>query len=232
MYDDYIYGLKPAKILVLMLRHGASVSAKSREELAAMSREVEKDSWEYFACKQGQHGTCYLMGAIKLANRIFITSEGKVHLSSRETGEIQALFEKRYRVSVWHQWMTRQLKSSPTLVAASGHKRIFFGRADEILGEALAHEPQANTTYATNKAVLRLWEDQENRMSNGRLRVEPLHQVHDALCGQFKKEDLAFAQTKIKQWFDNPLLIAGQKITIPYEGSYGASWGEQNEGKI
>jgi uracil-DNA glycosylase family 4 len=232
MFDDYIYGLKPAKILVLMLRHGESVNTKTREELATMCKEVEKDSWEYFACKQGQHGTCYLMGAIKLANRIFITSEGKVHLSSRETGLIQQMFEKRYRVSAWHEWMKRQLSASPTLTAASGHKRIFFGRSDEILGEALAHEPQANTTFATNKAALRLWQDPENRLPDGRLRIEPLHQVHDALCGQFRVEDTEFAKRKIPEWFNNPMTIAGQTITIPYEGGFGRSWGELDGGKI
>ncbi len=232
MYDDYMYGLKPAKILCLMWKHGESVNSKSREELATMCKEISKDSWEYFACKQGQHGTCYLMGAIKLANRIFIESMGKVHLTSRETGQIQALFEKRYRVSLWHSWMGRNLTTSASLTSASGHRRVFFGRKDEILAEALAHEPQSNTTYATNKAVLALWKDPENREESGRLRIEPLHQVHDALCGQFRKTDTAWATGKIRGYFDNPLIIAGQKITIPFEGGYGPSWGNLKEGTI
>jgi uracil-DNA glycosylase family 4 len=232
MYDDYIFGLKPAKILCLMLRHGESVNSKSREELKAMSASVEKDSWEYFACKQGQHGTCYLMGAVRLAKRILIESEGKVHMSATETKAIQALFERRYRVSLWHSWMARQLAQSPSITSASGHRRIFFGRKDEILAEALAHEPQSNTTYATNRAVLNLWKDPENRDASGRLRIEPLHQVHDALCGQFRKEDTEWAKVKIRQWFNNPLTIAGQQIIIPFEGGYGKSWGELKEGTI
>lgn len=254
MYDDYVYGLKPAKILVLMLRHGTGINSKSREELKELSKTVEKESWEYFACKIGQHGTCYLMGAIQLANKIFIESEGKVHLSSRESGDIQKLFEHRYRVTVWHQHTSSKLSIAPNMIAASGHRRVFFGRASEILGEALAHEPQANTTYATNLAAYNLWMDAENRLDTWSdegaalfklryptrevprnktiLRVEPLHQVHDALCGQFANTDTEFAKTKIRNWFDNPLFIAGQRVTIPYEGGYGPSWGNLKNGEL
>ncbi len=134
--------------------------------------------------------------------------------------------------------------------------RQFFGRPDEILTKAVAFEPQANTTYATNLAMFRLWTDPDNRstrqvlpsqdqrpsefvespQSSGaircRLRIEPLHQVHDALCGQFRKTDTSWASGKIKSYFNNPLTIAGQQITIPYEGGYGGSWGSLNEGKL
>jgi len=114
--------------------------------------------------------------------------------------------------------------------------RKFFGRPDEILTKAVAHEPQANTNYATNLAMLRLWKDPENRYldpeGKTRLRVQPLHQVHDAIIGQFRKHETEWAKVKIREWFNNPLQIAGQSIVIPFEGKFGPSWGEQNEGKI
>jgi hypothetical protein len=56
--------------------------------------------------------------------------------------------------------------------------------------------------------------------------------VHDALVGQFKIEDTAWAIDKIKSYFDNPLVIANQKITIPFEGNYGTSWGKLDKGTI
>ena len=86
-------------------------------------------------------------------------------------------------------------------------------------------EPQANTTCATNRAIQQLWNDPENR-SNGKLIIEPLHQVHDAVIGQFPKEVTDWAVAKIKSYFQNPLTIAGMSITIPFDGGYGASWGE------
>lgn len=148
------------------------------------------------------------------------------------------------------------------LVAPNGFTRKFFGRnfgsKIEITGEMLAHLPQVITTYATNTAAHRLWTDPENRISSSQkdgqancpklevneerpslaskstvaLRVEPVHQVHDELLVQFKIKDTDWAKTKIKEWFDNPIIIAGQKITIPYDGSYGTNWAMDSESKV
>lgn len=71
----------------------------------------------------------------------------------------------------------------------------------------------------------------ENRMAT-RLRVEPLHTVHDALIGQFKIDDTPWAVRKIREWFYNPITIAGQTIVIPFEGHYGDSWGSLDAGTI
>ena len=230
MLEDLFYGLKPAKILCLMLRHGASVATQTRDQLKEQSKTVRKEDWDYFACKIGQHGTCYLMGKRKLANQIFIQSEGKVTLSERETEDLQNLFHLRYQVRLWHDYTSRLLARKAEITAASGHRRVFFGRKEEILGQALAHEPQANTTYATNLAAWKLWSDKENRYSEGnKLRIEPLHQVHDALIGQFPQPDTTWAVPRIKSYFANPLIIAGTQITIPFEGHYGPSWGEQTQ---
>jgi hypothetical protein len=107
--------------------------------------------------------------------------------------------------------------------------------------EACAEEPQHNTTYATKLAVNALWEDPENNSVESKdsktatqynLKVQPLHTVHDALIGQFRKEDVSFATAKIRHWFNNSLEIAGQKIVIPFEGAYGESWGNLKAGVI
>lgn len=233
LLEDYRAGLKPAKILCYMLRHGVgSITNKSREELHALTSEVKKSDWDYFACKIGQHGTCYLMGPRLLANQIFEESEGRVELSERETRDLQNLFKIRYRVAIWHDWMAANLKRSPIFISACGHRRIFFGRTDEILGQALAHEPQVNTTWATNSAALRLWNDPQNRCPNKTLIIEPLHQVHDALCFQFPESQLQFAQSRIPHYFSNPITIGSITLTIPYEGHYGPSWGEQSLGSL
>jgi hypothetical protein len=233
MLLDYKCGIKPAKVLCYLLRHGASsLAGKSREEIKQLTKSIEKDSWDYFACKIGQHGTCYLMGPRTLSNAIFAQSEGRVHLRESETRDLQRLFSVRYRVKLLHDALSRSLARKPEITAASGHKRRFFGRSKEILGQALAHEPQANTTYATNLAMYRLWRDPDNRLPNGSLRIEPLHQVHDAIVGQFRIEDTAWAVGKIKSYFDNTLTIAGQPIIIPFEGNYGTSWGTLDTGVI
>lgn len=229
MLEDLKAGLKPARIVCYMLRHGdGAIRGKSREEIADAIKEVKKEDWDYFACKQGIWGTCYLMGARKLSNVILLQSEGKVNISESEAKDFQRLVFLRYPVNrIWHPAMQRFLSKQPyppKLTAASGHTRKFFGRSNEILGEALAHEPQAITTYATNMAAHKLWVDPKNRVGK-KLRVEPLHQVHDALVTQAKVEDTDWTIGKLKQWFDNPLVIGGIPIVIPFEGNYGPSWG-------
>ena len=134
--------------------------------------------------------------------------------------------------------MQRQIQAHPypfTLTASNGFTRRFYNRKAEVLGEALAHLPQVYTTYATLLAASRLWNDPENRLSHThgcKLRVEPLHQVHDELLVQFRTEDASWALTKIRQWFNNPITIANQKIIIPFDGSYGTTWAMDDKSKV
>jgi hypothetical protein len=175
------------------------------------------------------------MGPRKLSEHIFTQSEGKVLFTESQAKVFQEAVFRTYNIHLWHRWMERTLGQSKNYRSPNGHIRRFFGRASDILGQALSHEPQVNTTYATNLAAYKLWTDLENRNSNDKrttLRIMPLHQVHDALLGQFKIEDTAWAIGKIKQYFNNEIVIAGIPITIPFSGSYGESWGNLNVGEI
>lgn len=232
MLDDYLFGLKPAKILCLKMR-GVQVDFEDRHALLEASKQVKSSDWDYFGCKQTQHGTSYMEGAQKVSDLTFTGSEGEFRLSVQEARMLQAFFHSRYPgVRRWHEWVAQRLAQSPVLTTASGQTRYFFGRKEEILPAALAHEPQANTTYATNLALHRLWHDPENMTADGKLLVEPLHQVHDALCGQFAKPLTDWAVSKIREWFRNPLKIAHQTVIIPFEGGYGPSWGDLSVGII
>ena len=250
LLEDYRYGLKPARNLALILR-GLATESTDRATLKELGKKVSGDDWDYFAGKRVQHGCSYLEGALTVSRNILKDSEGKLYMSVPECEKLKKAFFSRYRgILAWHEWVGRRLKERPVLTAASGQVRQFFGRPDEIITKAVAFEPQANTTYATNLAMFRLWTDPENRIiTNGKrnnniqhdtgqemvrnnqvaLRIEPLHQVHDALCGQFKKTDTAWAVGKVKSYFNNPLEIAGQKITIPFDGGFGPSWGQLGE---
>lgn len=255
MLDDLKFGLKPAQIVAYILKHGATEIqhyANDRPKLKELVSEIKKDDWEYFVSKQGIWGTCYTMGPRKLAERVFIESEGKVNLSERQAKDFQAAIYVRYRVKLWQDWMLRHLQSQSypaKLTASNGQTRRFFGRNSEknceILGEALAHLPQVYTTYATLKAARRLWTDVDNlqepisystsqssnqsvfdaiRRTRKRLRIEPLHQVHDELLCQARISDTPWAIDKLKSYFDNPIQIANQTITIPFDGAYGTAW--------
>lgn len=260
MFDDYMAGIKPAKVIALMYKHGLVVNEWSREKLAEMSRGITEkgpEGWLYVASKKVQHGTNYGLGKNKMSDNILKDSykkQGKmIVVSPTECIKLQHLYLARYKgVPRWQNWVKDQVRSG-SMSCASGHVRRFFGRYDAhtTYMEALAHEPQANTTCATNRAMLRLWRDPDNniqhlRSENGArslvrlpesvqayvrdspraLIIEPLHQVHDALCGQFPTHLAEWCCDRLRTYFDNPLTIAGQQITIPFDGGYGPSWGE------
>lgn len=235
MLDDLRAGLAIAKVVAAMFIYGPEVSRLPREQLKKVSDEIEKKNPLVFGGKCCQHGTNYGMGKVLLSQTIFIQSEGKVNISAKDAERLQSLYMSRYYgVRMWHAWCQSELRTKGQCTSASGNTRIFFGRREEYdtLKEFLAHEPQNNTTYATNLAALRLWTDPDNRMASGALTIEPLHQVHDALVGQFPIETLERSLVSIRGYFNNPITIAGQTLVIPFKGEYGESWGNLNKGKI
>lgn len=276
MWDDYNYGLKPAKLVALMYQ-GFPVSRMNREQLLALSNEESKpgascdsDGWLYFACKRVQHATNYGVtektGADQVMKDSYKLTGNATYIEPSTFGSLQRLYFARYPgLYQWHGWCERQVFEGKNLTSSSGHTRKFFGRrkswdtkkrqmsADhETWKEFMADEPQENTTYATNLALWKLWFDPENRScekfdslvatesykqdmeNNGKgscatrniLIIEPIHTVHDALIGQFPKEHTAWAISKIRSYFSNPLRIADTELIIPFEGAYGPSWGE------
>lgn len=235
MLEDLQFGIKVAKVIALMFLKGPQVSQLPRKELYELTNTIDKTDPIYFGAKCCQHGTNYGMGKNLLSDTIFKTSEGDVTISPREAERLQQLYKIRYPgLEKWHQRIARDLAVRPVLTSASGHQRVFFGRASDhgTLKAAYSSEPQENTTYATNLAVFNLWHSKLNRRPDGRFFVEPLHQVHDAVLGQFKKGDTHYCVKLIQMCFQNPLVIANQEITIPFEGAYGTSWGNLKEGKI
>lgn len=239
MMDDYMFGLKPAKIIVLMLRLGsARVASMFRDELKKYCKTVDENpaidpqGWQYFAAKQVQHGTNYKLGVSKMADNILkkgYKEKGQLYIvSPQECQLLQDAYLQRYPgIKFWHAAIQAQIIQHGELDSASGHVRKFFGRRQDhaTLREACAHEPQINTTFATNMAMLNLWQDKANRRGN-KFIVQPVHHVHDALIGQFHKADTETAVPLIRKWFQNKLVIAHHDIVIPFEGAYGPSWGE------
>lgn len=254
MWDDYMFGLKPALIMALIYQ-GMATNATSREDLFRLSKaykqweaDHESEAWIYFVMKVVQHGSNYGMQANTMVKNVMEKSykmTGKpIYITPAQAESFQRLYLVRYSgLYAWHNWARQQVLSGANLTSASGHERKFFGRrkswsnrlkqveADqETWRTFLADEPQENTTYATNLALYRLWYDPENRIvlpQGHDLRIQPLHQVHDAIIGQFRIADTDWAVPKIREYFNNELEIANTKVIIPFEGAYGPSWGEQ-----
>lgn len=226
MLEDYRFGLKPAKILTLAHRRGPEIFGLDRAALKELSKEVGgNEEWDYFTSKKIQHGTNYGMQPLMLRKQVFVESEGKVNITTKQARTFQDLYRQRYRgLERWHAHTSSAIRSTGCIICPNGHVRHFLGRTGDAgtLREALSHEPQMNTTWATNLALKWMWND----WSRGSV-CEPLHSVHDALCGQFHKDRLAEARASLSTYFANPINIAGIEIQIPYEAHYGPSWGEK-----
>ena len=235
MLDDLSSGIKIAKVVALMFLRGPEVSNLHRDELKLVADEIRKDDPIYFGSKCVQHATNYDAKAPTISATIFTQSEGHVNIPAAECGRLQAFYNRRYPgLQRWKNFAQNQLLHVGRITAASGHTRVFYGdRRDHHTFKAfLAHEPQANTTFATNLAALRLWKDPANRDAGGGLIIEPLHQVHDALLGQFPIPQTDACCERIGHYFANPLSIAGRTVVIPFEGAYGLSWKDTSAGRI
>lgn len=250
MLDDYLAGIKPALVLYVMLREKAEgrdpavINTLDRTTLRQMCRAVKADldthagnkdasgrpyDWQYLCCKRVQHGSNYGARPDKIAEVIFKDSDGQIVIAPHEAGLYQYYYKLRYQTDARNQWIERELRDKGYLTAACGIQRKFhsirYGKIDDaVIRAAASFEPQANTTYATNRALWNLYYDVENRRSNNSLFVEPLLQVHDALGCQYRKSYHDWASKKFVQWFDVPLVIHGIQVTIPAEGNYGPNW--------
>ena len=244
MLDDYLFDpeFKPAKVLMLMYLNSLEpvesqvpITTMSRPDILARLHTLStKKGWLYPACKATHHGSSYGMKPNKVSDTIKLrawkdTSQ-VIYVEPKICERLQHLFiHGRYSgILKWQAHQTATLQRDRKLGCASGHVRPFLGRLTDqtTINAAWSHEPQANTTYATNRAMLNLWTDPENRRPDGTLIIEPLHQVHDELDVQWPQEVREWARAKMKSYFANDLTIAHQQIRIPFEGKFGPSWGE------
>jgi len=239
MLEDYRSGVKPAKVIcALSILKDNSIATLPSHDLKEIIDGLDIPPWLYAAAKAVQHGSNYGMGGPTMSNNILKRSwkdDGSpVHVAPKDCLALQTLYFLRYRgVKAWQAWCKQQLEQFGWMDSASGHRRHFFGRRRDnaTLQAAYSQEPQANTTYATNLALVNLWSDPDNRDKN-KLVIEPLHQVHDALIGQFPKDKEDWAVKKLIDYFSNTLTIAGTEMIIPFEGEYGLYWGDDSAGTI
>jgi uracil-DNA glycosylase family 4 len=180
MWDDYTFGLKPARIIALMYEHGPEATNCDRATLKERCKNVDDNGWLYFACKRIQHASNYgvkeTTGTEQIMEDSYKITGSPIYVSKEDFLILQRFYFLRYPgIYQWHEWAKREVEGGRNITSASGHTRTFFGRrksynpkrrcveADhETWKEFLADEPQENTTYATNLALDKLWRDPEN----------------------------------------------------------------------
>lgn len=235
MLLDLKAGIKPHKVLCVIMTEGMSkVMAMSREEIRDACKKIDGDSWQYTMCKKVIHAGNYMMGAAKGVSTLFEESQGSVRVTESQFKELQGLAQKRYRVDLWHKRTRDYLKSQPyppRMTSASGQTRIFWGRPSEILAEALANEPQQNTTHATNLAADKLWRDPENRIYDTRAVHSNDHKSTDRAVGEARMDTILpqyvydkRRTTETDQSVQQVVLSTGEAGGIRQDGGVEGRW--------
>jgi uracil-DNA glycosylase family 4 len=245
MLQHLLHGIKPSKVIVLVL-DGVRFDPRKYAELKTLTDKVSGKDWRYTCAKRVQHGSNYGMKEELTAQVLLKDSvagwvedflqdkeqkdENFLFLSPKEVKRYQDIYMRLYNVEARRDLITKQLKDHGYIDSASGHRRRFLGIRDRSkpavpdINVALSQAPQGNTTYATNLALHRMFYDLDNRTPRGFMRAEPLIMIHDALAGQAHKSQRSWCEAKFEEWFNNPMIIAGEKILIPAEGGWGPNW--------
>lgn len=252
MMDHLRAKIKPSIVIVLLTEYGNDVYTWSLEKLKEVHdatlkqvKTVPRLKEAYRGAKAAQHGTNYgmqppLMAALQLQNSVksWVANfnDGVVDdidfkmVSPFVMDRYQKAYKGYYGLDKRNEWLRTQLSNHGYLDAANGHRRKFINIRnrrqveDSIVRVAASHEPQANTTYATNAALCNMYYDLTNRTARGNLRCEPLLMIHDALAGQCHESQRAWAEDKMSEWFNVPMNIHGIDVTIPVEGGFGPNW--------
>lgn len=254
MLDDLRAGMKPAKGLCYGYFEPGDYARRPAPEILGCLKQLKLPEWLYPGAKATCHGSSYGSGIPTMIQTILkfsmadlpldLGTAKPIVLTTEQAKRLQDAFFARYPgVKEWHKKEARNLLTNGFITTSAGHIRRFYGRkavwkkgiklADhDTLKEALSSKPQFYTTWATKKALWRLWYDPENRRPDGTLIVEPLICVHDSLLAQWKREDDAFARPKMRLWFQNEVEIAGQKIIIPADGTVGTDWSMKGAEKL
>jgi DNA polymerase-1 len=137
-------------------------------------------------------------------------------------------FQRKYflafsGITKWHNWVRKKLLKDGWITTFMGRQRWFFGRRwdDETLRAAIAYEPQSVIADYINTGLHAVWRESVE----GRLPVQLLLQVHDAIVFQYPEESEAEVIPKVQSLLEIEVpLNFGRTLKIPTEAQVGWNW--------
>lgn len=215
---------------------------------------ITKD--ERYLGKRCRHAGNYSMGPKKLLE--LINGDAEETGVSVDLAQATRLID-RYRklhpfLQNWWNDILATLWDSHTLYTLHGRKRVFYGRPDRVLPDAIAYNPQGTVAQTLNMGLCRMDEDYVRDAYNwqrqwdaantmmeaafiemcGQLQdlgLQMLLQVHDAIGFQVPEKNADMLLPIIPKIMEVPLQISRRGIepyiiTIPVETQVGYNWGE------
>lgn len=246
MLLDLQGGIKPAQALAIAQLFGRNLIEASTETLASYKKQLKEISKHetisigdgrttYDVMKAVSHGSNYAMFRNTMSKNVFKKSEGNLYIDPHDCEDFQKLYYKRYKgIPEWHTFLHAQLKKNGFLDSAAGTRRYFLDRLDaqETLRQALAHCPQAHTSFVTNRFLEALMWRKENRIYNlthPALILKPINQVHDETDFLFQTARIDEARQVFSAMVNGKLSFWGVEFEIPFEVKYGPDWGHCEE---
>ena len=162
--------------------------------------------------KHGVHGANFGATPYRLAKTLDMTRQQASQFLNR-------WFRLHPAIKKWHRRVEDQLMETRQIANKFGYRRIFFGRIDNILPEALAWVPQSTTVIIIDKGL--------NNLCRNLPEAIPLLQVHDSIVGQYLINHHNWIRQRIIQEmtievpYDEPM-------TIPVD----LEWSEESWGSV
>lgn len=250
LLDDLLAGIRVPSLVGLLMEGYKPSSDRSRIKADCVayraSLKQHGEGWRDTVWKKASHLTNY-GGSPKRIRQSVIEDTYAETGSPIDPGlalceQVQRLYLQRYYgIRQWWARTASTIVRTGKLVYATGREREFLGRRvrsgtldDVTKREALAAEPQHNTTFIIKTGLLRLWNDPDNWPSGSVGCGDPIAQplipnVHDEANWQAPVERRAWIAAKLHQWFDVPLTIGRDCVTIPWEAGYGPNWGDAKQ---
>jgi len=169
---------------------------------------------KYFRAKKLRHTLEKNGSFIEIQKQLRIpASEAKV--LQRKFYELNPNLQKLFRS------LDAELKTTKTIITATGRKRIFFGRmGPDLVKEAVAYEPQEVVGCVINHGIIRFYNEVCKLHSDISVKL----QVHDSLLVQHPPEKKEFVIQELHRLSRYELTYHGRTFFIPIETKSGMNW--------
>ena len=173
--------------------------------------------WKRHAAKEFVHAT-HKGGKARTVSAVIGET---VHATERYQA---AWFAAHPKILEWHRQVERQLMTRREVRNVFGYRIFFFGRVEELLGEAIAWLAQSTVALVINRGLVNL--------DTNCPEIEVLLQVHDSLTFQFPTHRYPAILHEIKPQLLIPIPYP-DPLTIPVTFSVSEkSWGDVEETEI
>lgn len=194
---------------------------------------VSKD--QRYLGKKCNHAFNYRMGPERAAQ--VINKEGLITVTVKQTKILHQRYHQFYNLKYWWTEIEDKLRADRTIVTVFGRRRVFYGPwGDSLFKDATADEPQSTIADHFLGAIqpevgieggLKTVYNKIAKKSNGAIRI--INTAHDSLVMEVPKSSVEEVGKEALSYMIRPLIINGEKFTIPADCRYFENW---NEGGI